>query len=106
MSDEAWKNLYGALSGMVVSDKRLRERLADAMRYHLAHMKPEDIPDPELRTKFLEIYRDLGSTLPVHMHGSNAEASTLQLGDIDAHEIAGRILELFLAVDALKRKGG
>lgn len=104
MVTEAWKNLYGAVSGMVVSDKCLRERLADAMRYHLAHIRPDDIPDPELRLKFAEIYCGLGATIPAHPHDSTAEACTRQLADGDAHEIAGRIFELFLALDALKRK--
>lgn len=105
MVTEAWKNLYGAVSGMVMSDKRLRERLADAMRFHLAHIRPDDIPDPDLCLKFVEIYRDLGATKPAHSHDGAAEACARQLGDGEAHDIAGRIFDLFLAVDVLKRKG-
>jgi hypothetical protein len=94
------QQLEKAISIMVVMDKPLRERLADAMTYHLG-FNAADLPTDDMRDAMKGIQEKLSN---VPSPGGNAiVATTRQLSDGDARDVAGRIFSLYIDVMCANR---
>jgi hypothetical protein len=90
------EKLQDAVSGMAVTDRPLRERLADAMIYYLAYINAEDLPNGSMRHDLEGIQEDL--SIVSSPDGNSILATARQLTDGDAQEIARRIFKLFIEV--------
>ena len=77
----------------------MQERLCEAAVY-LHRIRPEDIPDPELRRVLVEIKDDLTFNVPRGKEGGPV-AALLKTSNKDASALAGRILDLYQRMDDL-----
>jgi hypothetical protein len=90
------QKLQDAVSGMVATDRPLRERLADAMIYYLGHINAADLRTEAMRRDLEGIHEDL--SIVSSPDGNSIVATTRQLTDGDAQDIARRIFKLFIDV--------
>jgi hypothetical protein len=93
----AWEKLMQAVDSLATGTGRLQERLADAALF-LIRLKPDDIPEGDLRRTFLGVMDDLTYTPPQGEEGSIA-ASLKITNDEDARAIAKRIVALFHGIE-------
>jgi hypothetical protein len=96
------QQLERAVSIMVEIDKPLRERLAEAMIYHLGYINPADLPTEAMRRTMTGIKEDL-SIVP-SPDGDAIVATTRLLSDGDAQDIARRIFTLYIEVTSANRE--
>jgi hypothetical protein len=90
----AWEKLMQAVDSLATGTGRLQERLADAALF-LIRLRPEDIPEGDLRRTFLGVMDDL--TYAQGEEGSIAASLKIK-DDEDARAIAQRIVALFHAI--------
>ena len=90
----AFEKLSEAVHELVTGAGRVQERLGMAMTY-LVPVRPEEIPDSELRLILLAIKRDLTREEPEGKEGRLA-ATLRTLADEEASAIARCILDLYV----------
>jgi hypothetical protein len=95
----ALEKLGEAVYDLATGTGPVQERLCEALVY-LHRIRPEDIPDPELRRILVEIKNDLTFDVPKGKEG-RLVASLLNISNEDASAIAGRILDLYQCMDDL-----
>lgn len=78
----------------LVGEGFLRDRLAGAA-LALIRLREEDIPEGELRTKIVGIIEDLTRVESTGDEG-NIAATTTEMDDVEAHDLAERILSMFV----------
>lgn len=88
----AFEKLTEAVHELATNPGRVQERLAAAWMY-LHRIRPDDLPDGELRRLFLTIRDDLTFDQPAGDEG-RLTATLRGTSDYDASEIAARILRL------------
>jgi hypothetical protein len=93
----ALEKLSEAVHVLATGEGRVQERLNEAATY-LIRIRPEDLPDEELRPVLVRIKDDLTK------HKEDTLVDALQTeSDEDASAIAGRILDLYLRMNDLLR---
>jgi hypothetical protein len=98
----ALEKLADAVAALATGSGRVRDRLFEASTY-LIRVRPEDIPDEDLRRTFIGVMDDdLSYAQPLGDEGRIL--ATLRLtNDDDARAIARRILDLHRELDRLLR---
>ena len=81
-----------AVDSMAVSSQPIQRRIADAFVFNLIMLKPEELPE-EIRTKFIEVKKQLTSVQPVGDEGS-IYATTQQMDTDTAVDIARAIVSM------------
>jgi hypothetical protein len=95
----ALEKLGEAVYDLATGTGPVQERLCEAAVY-LHRIRPEDIPDPELRRVLVGIKDDLTFDVPKAEDGGSL-ATVLSTSNEDASAIAGRILDLYQRMDDL-----
>jgi hypothetical protein len=96
------EKLADAVDALATGSGRVRDRLFEASTY-LTRVRPEDIPDEDLRRTFIGVMEDdLSYAKPQGDEGRIL--ATLRLtNDEDARSVARRILDLHRELDRLLR---
>jgi hypothetical protein len=95
----ALEKLGEAVYDLATGTGPVQERLCEAAVY-LHRIRPEDIPDAELRSVLVGIKDDLTFDVPKGKEGGPV-AALLKTSNKDASAIAGRILDLYQRMDDL-----
>jgi hypothetical protein len=102
MAEAVLEKLANAVDALATGSGRVRDRLFEASTY-LIRVRPDDIPDENLRRTFIEVMdNDLSYARPQGDEG-RILATLRVANDEDARAIARRILELFRELDHLLR---
>ncbi len=96
----AYEKLLVAVQILVTNRGELPSRLADAFSSSLIRVRPEDLPEGELRKALQTIREDLTWTEAKGDEGTLA-ATVALLDELEAKSIAERIFNLFLKVHEL-----
>ena len=86
--------LTRAIHSMAVSPKSIQDRLASVYVESLNYIKPDDLPQ-DLRYRFTELLRKLTA---VTSPEGNVIATTRQMSEMEAIELAQEIVYLFDAI--------
>ncbi len=90
-----WEQLEGAALSLARSGP-IKDRLAEAYRNHLAHVKPEELPEA-LREEFRACHDALTRERP--LRGEDAVRATVRkMSATQADELACSVVRLFAAV--------
>jgi hypothetical protein len=98
----ALEKLTDAVDALATGAGRVQERLGHAA-IHLVRVRPEDIPDENLRRVFAGVMDDLSYAQAQGDDEGNIRATMRLTDDEDARAIARRIVDLYHEVDGLLR---
>jgi hypothetical protein len=98
----ALEKLIGAVYALGTSGGSIRDRVHAAYVYHLIHIRPEDLPEGEMRRALAGIRDDLTFNEPEHNEG-RLRATLMITSDEDASAIARRIIDLCLDLQSAQQ---
>jgi len=93
----AYEKLMIAVMTLATNRAEIKSRLQDAFISSLIHIRPDDLPEGELRDKLKTIKDDMTWT-PAQGDEGTVAATVRGMLDEDAQKIAERIVSLFLDV--------
>jgi hypothetical protein len=98
----ALENLSDAVDALAAGSGRVRDRLLEASTY-LIRVRPEDIPDDDLRRTFIAVMEDDLSYAQPQGDEGRILATLRIINDEEACSVARRILDLHRQLDRLLR---
>ena len=95
----AWEQLFDA-TVVLASSGPIKQRLVDAYRTHLVTLDRDELPK-ELREEFCSLSNCMCAVRP--LRGESAEQATVRkMSDIEASQVAARIVNMLGAVVRLQ----
>lgn len=88
-----------AVYSLATSPKSIQQRIADAFIYSLIHIKPDEDLHEDLRFRFQSLHERVIQEKPVYEGEGTIQATTRNLSDDEAVEIAREIMAMAYEVE-------